>query len=221
MKLFISSPCFGGMVTTSFMQGYADLALHCYATGIDTQSLFISHQALITAARNTIVAQFLDSDATHLLMIDADIEFRAKDVQRLIDFDHDVAVIPYRKKKEEVDFTIRWIDPEHIPIKNQFAQVETGPTGFMLIRREVFEKMKCAYPDLKYKHDENSYKTDNAYLFFDTMHDKESGLYFSEDFAFCKRWGAIGGEIWADCETALTHIGQKGYKGALKEAFRG
>lgn len=220
MKLFVAAPCFGGMVTTSFMQGYADIALHCYQRGIDTQTLFISNQALITAARNVIVAQFLDSDATHLLMVDADIEFRASDVQRLIDFNHDVSVIPYRKKKEEVDFTIRWIDPKHIDVKDGFAKVATGPTGFMLIKREVFEKMKRAYPELHYYHGENGYETENSYLFFDTLHDREeTNLYFSEDFAFCKRWTAIGGEVWADCETALTHIGTKGYKGALKETF--
>jgi hypothetical protein len=40
------------------------------------------------------------------------------------------------------------------------------------------------------------------------MHDRSgTGTYLSEDFAFCKRWTDIGGEIWADLESRLDHVG--------------
>ena len=41
------------------------------------------------------------------------------------------------------------------------------------------------------------------------MIDPATGTYLSEDFAFCKRWTDIGGEIWADLESRSTMSGRR------------
>jgi hypothetical protein len=56
------------------------------------------------------------------------------------------------------------------------------------------------------------------YQFFDTMVD-ETGRYLSEDYAFCRRWQAIGGKIHADMNSCLTHHGQYLYQGNLFESL--
>jgi hypothetical protein len=51
------------------------------------------------------------------------------------------------------------------------------------------------------------------YALFDCMIDPETGVYLSEDYAFCRRWRAIGGEIWLDLESKLTHTGSYSFRG--------
>jgi hypothetical protein len=52
------------------------------------------------------------------------------------------------------------------------------------------------------------------------MIDPASGIYLSEDFTFCKRWTEIGGEIWVDLDSKLTHVGATEYKGDLLAKLR-
>ena len=47
----------------------------------------------------------------------------------------------------------------------------------------------------------------------------ENGTYLSEDFSFCKRWSDMGGEIWADLNSALSHVGPLVFCGDLTSQF--
>jgi hypothetical protein len=48
---------------------------------------------------------------------------------------------------------------------------------------------------------------------FECAIDPQSGVYLSEDYAFCARWRALGGEIWLDLHSRLTHTGTSSYEG--------
>ena len=49
------------------------------------------------------------------------------------------------------------------------------------------------------------------------MIEPETGHYLSEDYAFCRRWRDLGGEVWADVEARLTHVGHAAYAGSLMQ----
>jgi hypothetical protein len=79
--------------------------------------------------------------------------------------------------------------------------------------------MKEAYPNLKYKPDHQvgleslaNKINDHYYNFFDTFVDEE-GRYLSEDYAFCRLWQRIGGKVYADANSKLTHTGSYQYQG--------
>ena len=41
----------------------------------------------------------------------------------------------------------------------------------------------------------------------------DTGIYLSEDYAFCKRWIDIGGKVYARIDIDLSHIGKHYFKG--------
>ena len=45
------------------------------------------------------------------------------------------------------------------------------------------------------------------------MIEPETGIYLSEDYAFCRRWRDLGGEIWLDAQGSLTHSGSCDFTG--------
>jgi hypothetical protein len=101
--------------------------------------------------------------------------------------------------------------------------VRYAGTGFLMIRRQALEKMCAQYPQLKFKRDHSvdaATASDKRFALFECMID-EDGTYLSEDFAFCKRWTDMGGEIWADLASKLNHVGPMTFNGDLSSQFDG
>lgn len=105
-----------------------------------------------------------------------------------------------------------------VNIEDGFAEVSELGTGFMMIRRSVFDKMRQAFPDDTYVNDldlmkEDEFK-DKFWLFFDTIRHPESRRYLSEDYAFCYKWtSGCNGQIWMDLLSPLNHTGTFTFKG--------
>ena len=76
-------------------------------------------------------------------------------------------------------------------------------TGFMLIKRRVFEKLRDMHPEWEYVAKEN----ETAYAFFDLA--LQDGRYVGEDYLFCDRARKAGFECWVDVEISLPHVGQE------------
>lgn len=105
---------------------------------------------------------------------------------------------------------------KELKIQNNITKVKHVATGFMMIKREVVEKMFLAFPSTKYVDDVNFLEpkeNENAYALFDCG--VEEGHYMSEDWLFCSRWSKMGGDIYIDVSVNLTHIGVESYKGCF------
>ena len=253
-KVFIGTPCYGGMITADYFKSCLRLVNEAPKHNIQLQFGTIGNESLITRARNTLVQLFMDHlDYTHLLFIDADIGFSERTVMRMLELDEEVVTGVYprktidwtkviRKVKEKPDikenellasslqYNLNVKNPEHVEVKKGFIEVLDGATGFMLIKRQVFEKMAKAYPELKFKsdqhlndpHDKTFNYHDNSnwnYAFFDTTVEPETKRYLSEDYAFCRLWQKIGGTVYADITSGLTHYGTYAFKGNVGTQF--
>ena len=53
----------------------------------------------------------------------------------------------------------------------------------------------------------------NRFAFFDCLIEPETRVYLSEDYVFCRRWQAMGGDVWADLHSRLTHVGTHAFSG--------
>jgi hypothetical protein len=245
IHLVVATPCFGGQLSTLYVNSI--FALQRAVRSLSNVRLKIELRdgdALITRARANLMTSFLDDPtATHLLFIDADIGFTPDQVFRLIESAADVVagVYPIKRVNWEkagrafaagrpnvpaasLDYVLEINDPDHVAVVNGFTRVRYAGTGFLMIRRHVFEKM-CAHPDYaplqflrEHSHDALA-GSPNRFALFECMIDPATGTYLSEDFAFCKRWTDIGGEIWADLQSCLDHVGPSVFRGNVASQF--
>jgi hypothetical protein len=241
--IVVGTPCFGGMVSQDYTMSLLNLSAAAAQNGFDIAVVMLGNDALITRGRSAIVARFLDNPATtHLLFVDADISFSVDHVLRLLKADKDFAaglypakIIDWNQLAQRFGHSAESLDEaglayvcgfcEGVEAKreNGFATGTYAGTGFQLIKRNVFERMIKAYPETKYKalhaFPRPSQPSDHYYALFDCMIDPDTGVYLSEDYAFCRRWRAIGGEIWLDLNSQLTHSGSYSYRGNAGPRF--
>jgi hypothetical protein len=244
VNLVIATPCFGGQVSVLYAASLFKLQqlIRSYS-GLTLKVLFKDGDALITRARASLLSQFLDDPAaTHLLFLDADIGFEAEQVLRLIQCGADMCAAVYPVKRIDWDkvrqtmatsranpaaAALRYVfevdDPNAVIERGGFVKVRYAGTGFLMARREAVERMCAHYPQLHYKRDHSidaAIVSDKRFALFECMI-AEDGTYLSEDFAFCRRWTDMGGEIWADLNSALSHVGPMTFRGDLSSQFAG
>jgi hypothetical protein len=211
-----------GYVTPAFTHSLtlltATLALHGIAS-----SPMMFEDSLVDRGRDRAAATLMENDdITHLMFIDADIEFDAADVLRLIAHDKDIVVGAYRKKNDRNEFAISWLPDAAIRLhqcpETGCIQIARAGTGFMLIKRAVFERLAAAMPDIGY--DDTSVRTDDGTIRVRPMHAffehvRRGRKRFSEDYEFCQRWLDIGGEVWMDPQISLGHWGPHCWRGCI------
>ena len=101
-------------------------------------------------------------------------------------------------------------------------KVHDAPTGFMVIKRSVFEKMMAAYPrvELRLRQRLQPGKQRPALPLLRLHGRSRSKRYLSEDYTFCYLWRQIGGEVYVDVQSNLTHQGAKVYRGSFAESLQ-
>jgi hypothetical protein len=229
IKLFIATPAFGHQVTTNYANSLLKFVSTAHPRLAVSSAIHMqSGMALVTQARNNCVSYFLNSECTHFLFIDADIGFEPEAIYRLIEKDVPLCLTPYPVKGYGKDYQLQFIvhfpDKDNVRIqKDGFTEITAGPTGFMMIKREVFEKLAEKYPERKTVNKQlvgNKVETMEKgwYTFFETAQDPENG-YLGEDISFCRLWTNIGGKIYADTQTPLTHFGSHAFHGSLNMMF--
>jgi hypothetical protein len=248
-KLFIATPMYGGMAHGLYIKSSLDLQTTMNKYGIETKFSFLFNESLITRARNYLVDEFLRSDHTHLLFIDSDIHYNPQDVLALMALDKDVIGGPYPKK------SMNWgniaqaaranpdMDPKELEqlvgeyvfnvvkgtkqfsVTEPLEVMEIG-TGFMMVKREVFERMEKEYPTIKYKPDHigqaNFDGSRYIHAYFDTVIDTKDSItgggserYLSEDYMFCQMWRKLGGSIFLCPWMKTQHVGTYAFTGNM------
>lgn len=244
-RLMICTPMYGGQCNGMFMKSCLDLQGLCAQYGIQIRFSFLFNESLITRARNYLADEFLRSDATHLLFIDSDINFNPQDVLALAALDKDIIGGPYPKKsinwkninaaaKRNADNdkfepgSLEGLVGDYVfnpvPGTKQFKVTEPLEvmeigTGFMMVKRDVFNKFKEEYPHLSYKPDHlgqaNFDGSRYIHAYFDTVIDPDSHRYLSEDYMFCQYARAIGISVWLCPWMRTGHVGTYTFQGDM------
>lgn len=239
--LWVATPCYGNLVTHHYLKSVLNLQRACLERNLPIWVDTLGNESLITRARNTLVSTFLDRPQySHFLFIDSDIAFEPDQVFRLLESGHEVVGGVYPIKWldwQRIGGAVRSGHPDPEPVslhyavefdgqeikaQDGFARARYVATGFLMLRRAALERMRDRYPELKINvpHVAGLPRSDNHYAFFDTMVDPETRNYLSEDYAFCRRWQAAGGEIWVDLRSKLTHVGSNAFRGDLTQVLQ-
>jgi len=211
-----SLPMYGGMCHESLMTGMVKFAIYAQRIGMPFSIDSMSNESLIQRARCHLTAKFLDNAvATHLMFIDSDIGFEPEHIFKLVLADKDIIGGLYPKKSIPPDFVVN-VSPEAVDEAGQVKMtdglipVSRLGTGFMLIKREVFEKHMAAYPQTKFTNNIGLDPKYNkwCYTFFDcVISQDENREMLSEDWYFCAKSRVLGIDIFADPTIRLNHSG--------------
>ena len=210
-------PCYGGMLTESTFMSYIKWANTCRQLGLDWTMETMTNESLISRARNTLVAKFLNTPAsTHLMFIDADIGWEPWHLLVLLNRDVDVIGGLYPMKSLPVKWVVNGFDGAETGADGLQEVSKTG-TGFMLVKRHVFEKLQ-AHPAVKpFNNDIGLPKELDQHLrtYYDTA--VRENRYYSEDWTFCENWRDMGGKVWVDKRVLLKHTGTYVFDFAAQE----
>ena len=175
-NIFFATPCYGGMLTDQYFLSMFKLTQALNHFKVNYRLTTLRNESLVTRARNILTAMFLDSDCTHLMFIDADIEFEPDSVLRMLAMNKPLIAAAYPKKtidwdsvkraalegKDDISkysaqyaINLKFKDPrtKELNLDGGAIEVMDASTGFFMVQRVVFEKMIQAYPELHYKND--------------------------------------------------------------------
>lgn len=181
----------------------------------------------ISAARAGMLRRAMEWGADDFIFLDDDVSFRPQDLLALIQAEGDVVAGTYRFKVPEPGS-----DPKrpqaHTKDEQYMGKVFTGPTGkpmvredgaisalcvpagFLKVTRLAVARFMAAYPELDIHCTDGSRDLVSTDLF---NHGAYQGIWFGEDYAFCRRWKQLGGDIWLLPDLQLDHHGKGKWAG--------
>ena len=214
-SVYIATPCADGKMsfyyTLSVVQSIPVMSRH----GIGWTVHVLDKSSLVDYARNRLIAEFLKTDATHLLFIDDDMGWPEHAIPELLAHDKDVIAAVGITKDEDPEMRRFCVDMHPSTTKYDATRgiiaVKQVGTGFMLIKRHVLEKMWAHYNENPVPAPREKPELGEIHWVFEF--DKGNPDGWGEDYTFCRRWRELGGEIWIDPSIQLIHAGQYAYTG--------
>lgn len=183
------------------------------AEGIQSAYLVLQGNPHVDDGRNSIVRDFLESDCTDLVFLDADVDWEPQALIQLCRRDLPVVggVYPFRRENGE-NMPVRLMSGA-TQISEGLLEVEGLPTGFMKIRRDVLECMARKAP----KYFDKIYETA---MVFDRPDPDANKTRWGGDIDFCNRVRAEGWKVYADAELRLGHTATVVIRDSLAASIR-
>ena len=216
-KLMVAIPAYDGKLNIDSAFALSNLAVQVQSLGVKLYLTHLSGCSLITKARNSLVADFLKSDADTLLFVDADVVVTADAILRLmaLSLDKDITAGIYPRRGMDRKFFLDYYLDESGGLEfdaNGLIRVKRIGTGFMMIQRHVLETMVAKHPEWAY-HNNVDNRTDSAIFDLQIV----NGEYYGEDYLFCDLAVADGFTVFLDPSISLPHVGSEKFTRDFQE----
>ena len=221
MKLFIAMPCIRAMEPGAHVS-LLQLLQAMDVVGIAYEDPgIVQWDSFLPRARARIAARFMSSDCTHALLLDDDLAYPAEQALRLILSGRHFSVAIAPVKEYPPRYAFQPIPGQQEIDSDGWVQIAACGLAFACLSREVLELLYAAHPELCYEEIErcgpSDYPEAGCALFDGGVID---GRYREGDHRFCDRWRKIGGQIWADTRSIVTHIGPHSFHGNFQEYLK-
>lgn len=143
----------------------------------------------------------LDAKADVIIYLDYDLSWDAQDLLTILKTDGDVVAGTYRFKQEKEEYMGSYEQDAHGRPKTRLdgcIKAIQAPAGFLKVTKEAVAKFMTAYPELVYGPPYNP----SIDLF---NHGAHKGLWYGEDYAFCRNWRDAGGDVWIVPNLNINH----------------
>jgi len=212
--VMIGYPCYDGKALVQAMNAI-NYSLFNPAICVEKVQ-FMNGDSLVSRARNKVTGYFLSSDCEYLMFIDSDITFAPEQINMLRAQEKGVIGGIYLKKTLPYQ-----------PVSNSFIEQEGNlqvmreiGTGFMMIHRSVFEKIREKFPERNFKRENDEPELKSGYYDYFGV-GVVNGRYLSEDYYFCHLAREAGFKIYYDPSIIVTHHGQTQYPMEDVKLFEG
>jgi len=215
LRPLFATPCYGGMTCWQFTASMEDLAETFARAGIPFKHHMLGGDSVVDRARNDCVAECLEGGYSDLFYIDADIAFRPQDALDMLTSGLDFVLGPYRKKTPEEKWTTTLLERDrkagtiqvctHPGSRDiRYIMCAEGGAGFLRLSRAAVELLIDGVPT--YRGEKNGVpRTIRVPDLFKSEVDDD--VRIGEDQVVCRRWRALGGNVWCSVDTRLQHIG--------------
>jgi len=228
LKLMIATPCYMSQMFAPYAESVMATLGMLKDIGVEYQMQYLNGDSYIDRAKNTIVANFLESDCTDLLMIDSDMQFSPDAVGRMLRHTQGIVGGFFPMKNAWAQFCGHLLPDENgmQPDVSKAIELWDGscllaahllPGGFLRLKRDVLERFADQYPTVVYLDPcADPAKPERVYTaFFECMIHEH--LRYGEDATFCRRMREMGETLYVDPNISFGHYGVKGFHGNYHE----
>ncbi len=215
--LYLAVAGYGGAVTVQTMHSIIGAITILQEAGVKITTNFVAGCCYIDHTRNLLAKHFMDSVATDMLFVDADVGFGVDAALKIASAKKPLVAGVYPKKGETVQWPVTMSQKLQLD-SDGTIEVPLMPTGFMRINRKVFEHL-----DPHCKHYTDAQVGRMTAYFETTIQDETEtagGVFWGEDYNLCRKWTKLGGKGYIIPDITFSHTGSKSWNGNLMQWLR-
>ncbi len=213
------TPAFDHTVTVGFLKSFYESAIILAQNGIDCSFQCFGGDPYLAKVRNLLVSTCLRKfpQATDFFFLDADLEWDAQAVLKLVLRPEDIVAGIYPKKNDTWEFpaAIRMLeDGKSFQEKDGLLIADLVPTGFLRVKRHVYEEMAAASPQYKdgTSGGEVCWNLFEMGFFKEDQKDGTAGQWWGEDYAWGRRAQKMGYDLFIYPDIEFGHRGGKTWR---------
>lgn len=216
--IFIATPCYGNFYP-NYTVALAKSMMALPTWGVRVDLCLLTGNCHVDDSRDTLVNEFIKSDAEQMIFIDSDVGWEPETLMRLVKHERDMVAGVYPLKQALENYpvltepgTALWTD------RDGLIEVRGVPTGFLKLSRRMVETMLEKHGSRKYRGAHQAPDEPPISILFERTYEDKSR--YSGDLAFCRKWKATGGKIYVDPEMLLSHYGESDWAGTLGDYWK-
>lgn len=217
----IATPTHSGDVVHEYVKSLLASLDDLRGRGVTADVHFLPGNCYIALARDQLAADFLASDCTDLVFIDADVGWQADGIARLLRWDREIVGGLYPFKIDHESYPARVLtQADGRPVVDALTgliECDGLPTGFLRIRRDVIQRMADHYSEARSFADRRANVPDGQHIVELFPTEILHRAWWGEDYRFCHMARALGIRIWCEPRLTLTHVGRRAWRGNYHE----